>query len=735
MDNPTLEERRIAALIKQAEVRSRLHRKNHNYQADWLVKGELGSPEWLVTTPGRAELSNVDFRQPMPDGSVLTDDCNARLLYTVQKWLFHCRMGSINGKATSPNRWTAYFHLTMNLSAWIILYKAIYNPAEYGFMHLTNDAFKAIAEGLSKGGWGEALLFKERFLAHLSEILGYPDLQASIEFDPDHLPKDFIEKAISYFEAQNLYTTSGKDSNYEKGMLSRDFLAKVLGRTPLSFNNRSFRLFIRQFEPLLQDDNLLHVGIRKQRHTTQNTQTIDEVSCGGITAPYFEDLLVMLQQFFDEHERLPNEIPDVKVDIKELTLQYAYNLKSPGHTKLIPFDIGFHCLNQAAMWITVYGEAIVSSLDYYIPKFIDIDHRYPPRSQSRKKQELFEETQHLWTTKEMDGLPSQSLVQALNITRLQSKTKHNLLPGEASYMMAVEAFYGACAIIIGMLKPIRNAELSKLKRDCLFYDKSLCGAFINHEAGKTGDLGINTDIERPIPYLAAYAIQLLQVLGTSLSQFYGDVSEHSDDLFYLPSRGFMMPRLLKNNKWKLNACTNMFCDLIRIPLDKFGRRWYVRVHEMRKFFLLIVHRHEGDSSKELLRYTAGQANSLHINDYTAYDISDSEAIRYESECIDDKLIALEHGLLPEGSNEGLVAVYTQVLKHFKATSISTIKHSEFLSYLDKVISQSDFDLIIYKVYLEEYDFNISTIDFAIKLGEKADENYNIRQSKASSQMA
>lgn len=153
---------------------------------------------------------------------------------------------------------------------------------------------------------------------------------------------------------------------------------------------------------------------------------------------------------------------------------------------------------------------------------------------------------------------------------------------------------------------------------------------------------------------------------------------------------------------------------------------------MRKFFLLLIHRHEGDSSKELLRFTAGQSNAQHINDYTDYDISDSEAIRYESECIDDKLIALEQGLLPEGQNQGLVAVYTQILKHFKVTSISTIKHSEFLSYLDKVIGQSDFDLITYRVHLEEYDFNISTIDFAIRLGEKADENYNIRQFKASS---
>jgi len=35
----TLDERRIRAMIKQAEMRSKAHKKNYNYEADWLVRG------------------------------------------------------------------------------------------------------------------------------------------------------------------------------------------------------------------------------------------------------------------------------------------------------------------------------------------------------------------------------------------------------------------------------------------------------------------------------------------------------------------------------------------------------------------------------------------------------------------------------------------------------------------------------------------------------------------------
>ena len=82
------------------------------------------------------------------------------------------------------------------------------------------------------------------------------------------------------------------------------------------------------------------------------------------------------------------------------------------------------------------------------------------------------------------------------------------------------------------------------------------------------------------------------------------------------------------------------------------------------------------------------------------------------------------GILTKEGNDGLVALHAEALKHFDATSISTISKSEFMKYLDKVGYRSDFDMKTYSIRLENYDADVYAIDFAIKLGERKDEKYD-----------
>ena len=718
-----LNEARIRAMIDQAESKSRLNKRDLTYKADWLVSGEIGSDRWAVSFPNINEPTFIDFNRLMPDGSNLTDESNQRLLTTLQKWLYHCRMGTLTGKLVAPGRWMNYLQFSFNLASWIKLHRFIYKPEANGFMLLDTDACEAIADELSTGGWNSALLLKERFITHLFQVIETQCTLEAVLDNLDELDEQFKSSAIRYFQDNNLYVGIAQDSNYTKGMLSREYIAEVLGKAPTALHAPSFRLFIRQFEPKLTNADVLQVGTRKNLHYTQNTKSIEEAADTSLSVKHFKDQLYFMKLFFNGHSKLPDDIPKIDIDIESLVKEYATNLKSPGHTNLIPLTIGLDALNEAAKWVTVYGEAVVNSLIFYIEKFREIDENYSLSKQSVKKQELFEETKHLWMTKDIEGLPAQRLDKALNITKLQTKKKKNFPTGETHYKAVMESFFGACALVIGMLKPIRNKEISHLDRACLWLDNPGGGAFLEHEAGKAGQIGINPDIIRPIPSLTARAIQLLQVLGVGLSKIYNDERPHAEKLFYIPGRGFKLPPP-KCNMWKVNLCLNSFCEIINTPIDKKGRRWYIRVHEMRKFFLLITHRHYGDGSKGLLRYLAGHADRRNIDDYTAYDISDAEAIRYESECIDDKLIALELGILTKEGNDGLVALHAEALKHFDATSISTISKSEFMKYLDKVGYRSDFDMKTYSIRLENYDTDVYAIDFAIKLGERKDEKYD-----------
>lgn len=287
----------------------------------------------------------------------------------------------------------------------------------------------------------------------------------------------------------------------------------------------------------------------------------------------------------------------------------------------------------------------------------------------------------------------------------------------------VEAFVGACVVLISILKPIRNKELCNLKRDSLMLNPLFGGAYLEHLQGKTGVMGINLQIVRDIPSLAARGIQYLQVLGVRLSAIYGDNSDHASDLFYFPCQGFKMP-WGKYNSLRVNRCIDTFCDIINTPMDKIGRRWYLRVHEMRKFFLLVTNRHQGALVTEALRHAAGHVNTTHIDAYTAVDSYDDECIRFESECVEDKLIALDTGRVDRGGNEGLVKLYELCCHHFKVNSLSSVSSVDTRSLLIDLRRNKTYEISTYAITSVNYDAEVLEMEFAIRIGGKADEKFN-----------
>ena len=570
MNKPSsLDEKRIRAMIYQAESRSKLHKKSYKYEADWLVDGTIGSEQWIVSFPDTPDVLKIEFNRVMPDGSSLTDQSNRIILCTIQKWLFHCRMGNITGKFASHQHWLGLLGFSFNLASRIILYKHIYNPEAHGFMLMDEDACKTLIDDLSAGSWAKALNFKERFLEHLISVLPITPEQTlkDVFSDPDHLPEDFTRAVIDYFTENDLYLTRWRASKRHNDSLSTKYVASVLGIHQAGvMNNVNFRCFLKQFERTSTHASLLQPSSRGKLHPSQNTPTTEYASMNTLGLQSLQLAIDNLRAFFNSNGILPNDIPKITLNTKKIISEYSSRMRPAGHTKLIPMEIGFECLNHACRWIMIYGKAIIASLTFYVPRFLDIDsagHRH--RTSNKLKIKLFNETRHQWITEEVDGLPAQRLDEALDIIKLHVGTRHGQLESESNYYSVIRSFIGACAIVIGMLKPIRAAELGKLNRNCLYYDEHLGGAFLRHSAGKTGELGINSEIDRPIPFVAAYAIQLLQILGNHLSKSYNDDSIHADRLFYFPTRAFKRPGT-KRTAIKVSNCIDSFCDAISIPL-------------------------------------------------------------------------------------------------------------------------------------------------------------------------
>ncbi len=704
-------------LISQAKAEIELRKGNRSlYHTPWLLAGGLGSSEWTSQVPNEDYTLTHSFNRSLADGSNLLDEQNKLLLEAVQKSAILARNGVTTDGHMTPKRWNAELLITINFASWVAMYRICFQPELYGFAQVTIDDYQAFLDEFARGGWTEALKCRERLISHFYSKVDYSEPIETILSSPENLDVQFVRKVCDWLTENNLYAMNG----YKPSCVSRTYLNKHVG-LPGTAGNKELTAFLRQFEPHLQGSFLtasVQRGLPSQRSRIFSSKSTIE---SGTNNRSFVEVHSALNGLFRCQPHLPRLIPEIHYSRTEALSKYKNILARGEHTRLIPLTIGLHALNMACRWVLEFGPALVEATVYYA----EIFNKIPETGANPwdKRNYIFNGTIEKWSYYDYEKKRDCLLVDAFNITRFSSRNYYLCSPASTDFYRLLQSFIGACVLVIGLLKPMRDQEVIFLPRDCLMTSPN-DGSELTHEQLKAGLLSINPVITRAIPSLSARAIQLLQVMGSKLKAIYQDDDRHSDLLFYFPIRGLKRPKSAGNLRGRINDCLDEFCNMIEIPLDKEGRRWYIRIHEMRKFFILVSHRHGGEELSQLLRYQAGQKDKDHLASYIAPEVSDDDYVRYESECIDDKIIALESGHLPADNNDGLVALYKAACEALNVTSISSIPPDEAVRVLSNMRTRGDYTVTTYSVTLETFEGKIETIDFAIKYGEKSDAKFN-----------
>jgi hypothetical protein len=702
----------IANAARNLEVKHR-----ETYAATWLIEGGIGSSFWLTSVPGKNTTEGFSFDRIMGDGTNLCDPINSPLLESIQKAAFDLRMGKITGSHVTVKRWRVHLQKAVKTASWVCLNRKRFYPEKYAFSRISEDDCKGLLDDLSSGGWPKALKYKDRLLAYLhQQVKSELPLEELLQ-TPDTLPPNFVEAVCNWMTEKNLYNKSGRETHG----LSRKFLSRVAGITGTGAS-KNFSFFLRQFETHLNSD-ILKPYLRLNRIPSQNMAVGAEEVSEQISNRTFSEDVACLNNLFKGHMHYPESFPEIVFNLQEIKRTYANRLKRNRHTPLIPLTIGLEALNQAARWVIEFGPAIIEATIHYTQTF---NENYPRPSdywEIRKKDAYLEETFDDWTYFDTSTYAFRKLSSAVNVTTVSTREWRAVTVRECDFMSLTQAFVGACVVIIGMLKPLRDQEITHLPRDCLTIEDDNKGTRLLHEQQKSGVQGINDWITRAIPSITARAVQLMQVMGSQLSSFFGDKSDHGSELFYFPGFGFTRPKS-KHLNHRLSACLDKFCDIIEVPLDKHGRRWYIRVHEMRKFFILVSHRHGGDLLVNALRYHAGQKDPDHIYSYIAPDVYDDLYIRYETECIEDKLIALECAEIDKSKNQGLLALYESTCKHFGVSSISGVSSSNYQALLAEMRRSEQYEVSTYSILMNDFEGQVECLDFAIKFRDIKDEKFD-----------
>lgn len=180
------------------------------------------------------------------------------------------------------------------------------------------------------------------------------------------------------------------------------------------------------------------------------------------------------------------------------------------------------------------------------------------------------------------------------------------LRANAGLIELLRVFCGCVSICIGTLMARRIGELEELPPDCL--DSSRTRLIFRPR--KSGLGGHREIIARPIPNISVALISILQSLHRGLAELCQ--SSETGPLIGYPDQLF--PRLISGTTGTTNSL-DTFCDYFSLPLDEEGRRYYIRQHQLRRFFAMLFFWGNAFGGMETLRWFLAQTDVEHLYHY------------------------------------------------------------------------------------------------------------------------
>lgn len=693
----------ILNILHKAENRIRPYKGDFN--ADWLLC-DFEDDVWFTTNRGREEfISNqwkntidVNWNVLLPNGYYLSDSKYSEFLKSIKMASFLLRTGYTNYNATTTC-WRKTIATWLSLAKWLVLNEKTFKPCKYAFSLLDQAGLNKLFHQLSIGGWVTALSLPERLVMFWYQEI-FKKTAPSYLFETIYcLPKDLCLNFIEYLHENENYRCV--ESGRFRGYLSIDRVKvlRVVNELSSSFNNSAkFSVFLRQFEVEFNDSPLmLPVHLRKE-YPHQKTKTINKIVNDGASENTILNIRTRILNLLGASHHMPDKIvsPGL-VNVNTAVRKCMPNTKNSAHTPFIPIDTGFNYMNEAVRWVHCYGEEII---DFYLSVMNKLDFKTLKNiSRDKKVKVVSAAFKSELEKRKYKNDACDSIVNKLNIKllkRYSADSSYDLLRKTPTLTEALDVLVGACVICIALLKPSREKELTHIKRDCLVEGSD--GYYIQFELGKSNTDEAYSINDKPIPQITAKAIKLLQNLGWDLSKLFEEENKIKNNLFYLPHDDLGKVRLPDGAL--LNRCLDIFCDYVASPADSVGRRWYVRIHEMRKWFLILLFWSGRYDVIDAARWIAGHTNIEHLQAYIEQEFPEDQLSGLDAEFAIDRLYNYEINKCSNDNPEGLEALYKKILSNFNVTSLDFISDSEWTEYVRILRDEETFIIKPHSVYAE-----------------------------------
>lgn len=697
-----------ATLVQQARETAQVY--EGNYRAPWLLSSSIYCDVWSLRKD-RGETRTVngevvgdrefDWRVRLPNGELLTHDRNAHLLQALQRVGFLARAtpGGPETLGTHLNfLWTLSF-----LARWAVLREADLNPQKHALSRLTHDHFSDLIRDLATGGVAFALHFPQCFLrrvypAAMGKDPSTADLAAPLNLDQNDCSR------VGIWLRESGHLRPPKRHSTAPPSLDLAFVAELISADFRTVSSPKFAAFLSQFTvgPLDANHRVMRgIGDCRREFASHKALTARQLALLPASEKTVGKYLTDLRTAVSLHRHLPNDCPDpCEFRYRQLNTIASRLCRPREATPWVPLTTALEYTKEALRWIHVYGDSLVDLFLNAYARLYRAGLLGPPVIGTEAEQATAYKRAAKARAKIVDSIPVPSTLTPLNLSgwnsyvHLDGDAGFEQLRNAPSMLDAIMVLVAAIAIITGALKPMRESELRHLRRDCVFFVKG-DGFWLSASQSKRSIAGIAPHLRRPIPSIAARGLLLLKKLTDGLKKIIGVEDPWLlESIFAMPTLSVFEARISDViTAGQLMQLLDTFCDRVALPPDSLGRRWYLRIHELRKSFLIVFFWTYRYANLDAAAWMAGHTDVGQLYAYLQANFPGQELPALEAEYAS---MVLRDGIGSERL-ENAEALHEAVCRQFSVRDVSWIDDQSLQDWLTSRFASGDFEIRPYSL--------------------------------------
>lgn len=653
---------------------------NRFISAPWLISA-FDAPVWRYSF-GYKVVQELDWSVQLYDGSFLIDPKNSRLLKALRCWLIASTQNAENHRHTnSMGAQAADFRRTITLIDHMLQRGADLDLCTHGLSMLTYDDMTDILEqvgsssyiAVSTYDWNRNLT---AFCKSLVKISDPAEIQQTLK---DHA---YLSVITPIQLEDNELDISLEDIPAVRAAL---FIHKLYHQIPTGgLNVNSARISAQIYGNTLAGKKRLKPMHRILGYVQYDDRFTRELDGVPVTTKNRDRMtrrdLVLYRTCFTTLQKLSRF--DLSIPSSDDLLSIArYNVTGSkmGRFKNVPTDIIFKTIRNAIEFHIDYGQHILKS--YINLAKHAVKHQVSLTSIPDETVITLIEPEIAELGVRKLGISTRSPGKAPSAERKQKKDFYfRRLRNNEGLLELLAVYFASVQIVVGGTMAKRGVELRGLiPGTCLSEDmKWLIAPIAKSTRGRKG---LRSNNARPIDPLAAEMIQGIVKFQDGLLAI--GYIEKTLPLFSSP--GLLgVTSLIPCDVYLYYKNIDLFCDYFQVDVDDNGRRYYLRQHQLRRFFALVFLNSGYGASIELLQWMFGHSDPEHIWNYITEELPGKELRNTLAQALSERMAS------------GKASEYTDIIDliedHFGTRSVSVMDTEQLSGWLDFLMESGELKL-------------------------------------------